>query len=167
MGNIKDEILARIRIQYDELLRALRSNRTAAGENEETNREGGWTAKDILAHISAWEKVLLEFQIGGQPFEDVIAMPGARYLETSFDAINDHLYAKYQGWSWDAVEQFAVNVHHSLMNKLESLSPEDYQKSAEAIAAIGLEPFPLLEYVAANTFDHYAEHLENLIQATS
>jgi hypothetical protein len=162
----KDEILARIQDKYDELLQAIQSNRTAAIGSDEMDREGGWTAKDILAHVSAWEKVLLEFHIGGQPFEEVIAMPGARYLETSFDAINDHLYTIYKGWSWDAVEQFAVNVHHALMKKLESISADDYRKPGKAIAAVGLDPYPLHEYVAANTYDHYAEHLENLVQAS-
>lgn len=156
----KIQMLERIKREYQQLREHIEL--VLAGGAQDLEGTGGWSPKDILAHIAAWEEVLLRFHIGGEPFEDVIEMPGARYHGTSFDEINAHLLATYESWSEDEVKQFADDIHAALMQKLEALSEQAYQEPAASIAAIGLNPYPLHEYIAANTFDHYTEHLEVL-----
>ena len=158
----KSDLLNRIRTDYEALLAALRAGKLKASDGSVDHNSTAWTAKDILAHITAWEQVLLDFHIGGQSFDEVIKMAGAKYHVTSFDDINAHLYGTYQNWSWQQVEELASEVHAALMSVLENLPEEMLQTPAESIAAIGLDPYPLYEYIAANTFDHYNEHLDNL-----
>lgn len=158
----KGDLLNQIRADYESLLATLRASKLNTSDGFEDQNNAEWTAKDILAHVTAWEQVLLDFHIGGQSFDEVIGMPGAEYHVTSFDDINAHLYATYQKWSWQQVEELASQVHAALMSVLENLPEEMLQAPAESIAAIGLDPYPLYEYIAANTYDHYNEHIGNI-----
>jgi hypothetical protein len=160
----KPEILKLVEAQYAQLVNMIQSVRSKP-EGKGDRIVGDWTAKDLLAHVAAWEKVLLEFHIGGQPFEEVIAMPGARYHYTSFDEINAHLLDTYRSWSWEQVQEFSTQIHRDLVQKLEQLPEQAYQEPAGSIAAIGLDPYPLHEYIAANTYDHYSEHLESFAKS--
>jgi len=156
----KTEILVKIEQEYDALRKFI-----GLSISECINpvvESGEWSAKDILAHIAAWENVLRRFHIGGEPFEDVIEMPGARYHVTTFDEINAHLFKKYESWSVEKVRRFAEDSHEAVMEKLEELTEQEYQEPAASIAAIGLDPYALYEYIAANTYDHYVEHMEIL-----
>ena len=36
--------------------------------------DGSWSAKDLLAHIAAWEQVTIHFHVGGRPFEQVTGL---------------------------------------------------------------------------------------------
>lgn len=154
----KDEIIEKINREYHVFLESIKS--ASGGAEKIRTQGGGWTVKDLLAHVAAWEQILVRFHLGGEPFDEVIGMPGARYHVTSFDDINDHLLSVYGGWSMDEVEQFAEQTHDEMMETLHALPAEVFKEPAATIAAIGLEPYPLYEYIAANTYDHYAEHLE-------
>lgn len=158
----KNDLISRINKAYEALLAAIRTDHLHDPVEDVDQTDPQWSAKDVLAHITAWEQVLLEFHIGGRPFDEVIAMPGAEYHVTSFDEINAHLYGMYRDWSWEKTEQLAASVHNRLMIVLSNLPEETLQAPAESIAAIGLDPYPLYEYIVANTYDHYDEHQENV-----
>ena len=58
----KAALLARIQNAYEPVHRILE-----AGDDQallEAVGSGGWTLKDSLAHLAAWEMILLEFHLG-------------------------------------------------------------------------------------------------------
>ena len=124
--------------------------------------EGDWTLKDVLAHIAGWEQILLKFHLGGEPFDQVIALKGAKYRVTSFDEVNAHLHRRYQALSAQETLRFLSDTHAQVMAALESF-PEDQlhqphpQLSTGASASINWA-----DYIAANTYEHYEEHLASL-----
>lgn len=156
----KDQILERVSESYQSLADALGSFYEQDPDNQGGSNRDEWTAKDLAAHIAAWEEVLLRFHIGGEHFAEVIEMPDAEYQVTPFDEVNAHLFEKYKVWSMDQVSEFLQRSHQALLTALIDLPEQTYQKPSETIAVLGLDPYPLYEYIAANTYDHYAEHIE-------
>lgn len=157
----KREMIERIEDVYVSLIDAI--VHTVDAIESEDNLDIAWTPKDILAHIAAWEHVLVQFHIGGRPFEEVIEMPGSQYHVTSFDDVNAHLFEMYKGWSLEKVEQFAEQTHNEMMELLNDLPENVYNEPAASIVEIGLDPYPMHEYIAANTYEHYTEHLETIL----
>jgi hypothetical protein len=123
-----------------------------------------WTPKDILAHVTTWEEVLIRFHLSGEEFSSVVGIDGVRYRETPFDEINQHLNQRFRDWSLDEVMDYAHQTHTQLLSRLRQIEEEDLLAPAVALEAQGYPAEPLLSYVAAITYEHYSEHLEHINQ---
>src|SRR5262245_23759753 len=87
----KAELLERARREYT----ALEQTLGRLSEAQMTARpDDGWSVKDILAHIAAWQQILLTFHVGGRPFQE--AAPGipANYQTDGVESINQGLYQR-------------------------------------------------------------------------
>lgn len=113
--------------------------------------EGGWTVKDVLAHIVAWEQLMcrwLQEAIAGQ----VPDRPGD---SDDIDRRNEAIYE--------------ANRERPLAEVLEDFA-RSYQRSLEVVRGLPEEPLfdadyyawregnPLWYMVGGNTFWHYKEH---------
>lgn len=152
----KSELLSKIKVDFDRLSRMV-TDLDAETLNKSLG-EGEWAIKDILAHIAAWEDVLLRFHIQAQPFDHVIGLAGADYWESSEDETNEHFYRGHRDWSGERVLTYLQTTHEGLIKALEAL-PE------ERLGGPTLHPGfeartlnPLVDYVVGNTIDHYQEH---------
>src|SRR6478672_11389311 len=56
--------------------------------------DGSWSAKDLLAHIAAWEQVTIHFHVGSHPFEEVTQLLSVPYATTPVDQINEAFYER-------------------------------------------------------------------------
>jgi hypothetical protein len=160
MTKLKQEILQRIERAYSEFTHFVTVLDVEAIHAKPGEQE--WTIKDILAHVAAWEDVLVRFHLSGERFEDVIGLSGAEYRVTPFDEINQHLYEKYREWSLEKVKKLAQETHQELVGHLAQISDDELREPSRIITALGLDPYPMFEYIAANTYDHYSEHLETM-----
>ncbi|CAN5223885.1 hypothetical protein BH18CHL2_BH18CHL2_07950 [soil metagenome] len=101
----------------------------------------GWTFKDLLAHVAAWEgrtaDRLLAFRETGE-FTSV----------NDADAFNADVVARTADRGGDAVLRDLVAAHARLTAELEALTYEHLRANGAWTAAV----------VAGNSFDHYAEH---------
>ena len=97
----------------------------------------GWSVKDLLGHISAWEGYLVDRLTGAEtgPISDA-----------EVDARNWATYQQRKDWTWQEVEAEAQTTFARLIATLKSLSPEQ------------LNDRPTAQLIAVNTFGHYAEH---------
>jgi hypothetical protein len=156
----KAALLARIQGAYESVHRILEE-----GEDQallEAVGSGGWTLKDSLAHLAAWEMVLLEFHLGGESFAAVTGYEGAVYRVTSYDEINAHLQARYRGMAPADVRDFVKDTHARLMAALEAL-PEDQLRQPHPVLSVGeASGLNWIDYIAANTYEHVEEHLAEL-----
>jgi hypothetical protein len=93
----KAELLERVRREYAALEQVI-------GRLSEAQLtapiDGSWSAKDILAHIAAWQQILLGFHIGGRPFDQAAPGIAASYQTDDVDTINEALYQRDRERPW-------------------------------------------------------------------
>src|SRR6185295_1438700 len=87
----KAELLDRIRREYaalEQTIGELREEQLIAAAAD------GWSTKDNLAHIAAWQGILRLFHIGGRPFREAALGIAADYLTDDIDTINNGFYQR-------------------------------------------------------------------------
>src|SRR5215208_4473192 len=95
---------------------------------------GEWSAKDVLAHISAWRAIearRLEARAGRESAEHA-ADPG---LDDPIDESNAHLHAQHVGWTWDAVDRDADASTEALVAAFGQSSTEILCECPDGIVA--------------------------------
>jgi hypothetical protein len=118
----------------------------------------GWTVKDHLAHIGAWEHSLRGL-IEGQ--DRLAAMGVHEPVEENTDVVNDAVFKLHQHETAEQAVKYFRDSHAQLMAALGKLTDADlarpyshYQPSDPE------EERPVRGWVAGNTYEHYAEHVD-------
>ncbi len=120
----------------------------------------GWTIKDYLAHLAAWEKLMLgwvESSVQGQ--EPIRFTSG--FIETpetgeeTMQRLNDYLYEQNKSRSLDEVLQDFRDTHKQVVEQLSAVSEADL---FDPNRFPWLHGAPLIGNVAGNTYEHYQEH---------
>lgn len=148
-----DELLARIDREWARL-----NSLVARMQPEQLvakGPEGAWSAKDHLAHVTAWERYLIGTVIGGRPSHESLGLTAEEFEILDIDAQNDLLVRASAGKSLEAVLQEYHSVHQQARAAVAGLQWGDWhQKSREWQG----EPRPLVGWIAGNCYDHYLEH---------
>ena len=113
----------------------------------------GWTVKDMLAHLGAWENradYLYQMLSRGRPVEDGV---------TDFNQFNAVTYQANQGRSLDVIRAEEIAAFTRLRAVAET-APEAYLFDPAQFS--WTEGRPFVDWIAWNTYDHYAEHLPDL-----
>ena len=119
--------------------------------------EGNWSVKDILAHISAWERIaidIIQSANDGEPLK-----PYINKIFEDIDKFNADVFKKYQNYRWmEVIEEFNAS-HQDFMILIESLTEKFIFtnlpfESTEEITAQYM--------ISANTHWHYLEHAESI-----
>lgn len=156
----KENVLSRIKASYSRLYDFVEDLEGAA-ITKNLDRDG-WTIKDILAHIAAWEDVLRGFHVQAQPFDQVVGMESADYWDTQQDEINEGFYQRYRDWSVEQVVSFARATHEHLVEILEALPEGALSDPPAHYGGEAPRQNPLINYIAGNTYKHYEEHLTTI-----
>ena len=116
--------------------------------------QGDWSVKDILVHISAWEKYLLdrlEYILSGQqPLYPAMA---------SWDDVhrfNAQVYAENKDRPLTSVIIEFRSLYRGVMTVLEAL--DDQVLSMPYSYDFPDDNLTVLHLIRANTFEHYREH---------
>jgi hypothetical protein len=116
--------------------------------------EGEWSVKDILCHLSAWEKYLLDrlgYVLSGQhPLYPTM---------TSWDDVhrfNAQVYADNKDRPLTSVIIEFRSLYRGVMTVLESLDDEILTKPYSY--DFPDDTLSLLQLIRANTYEHYREH---------
>ena len=113
----------------------------------------GWSVKDHLAHIVAWERRALAALHGRRAFE-VMGVTEAQWLDSSIDRLNALLFDMDKDRSIEEVRNAWRDVHASVMAVVEALTDDELAREAVDARDGGT----LGQVVAANTWQHYEEH---------
>ena len=117
----------------------------------------GWAVKDHLAHVAAWEHSLLGL-IEGR--DRLSAMGVYEPLGTDTDAINAAIQKLHASETPERVLKYFRDSHASLMAVLGKSSEADLQKPyGHFQPGDPDEKRPVIGWVAGNTYEHYAEHI--------
>jgi hypothetical protein len=120
----------------------------------------GWQVKDHLVHIAAWEHSLLALLEGADRHQ---AMGVGRDVDET-DAINAAVWAMHRNKTPEQALDYFHQTHALLLKLLRTMSDEDlrlpynhYQPNEPRDPG---DNRPALDWVAGNTYEHYAEHID-------
>lgn len=144
METTAEAIIDKIESSYSGLVRLYRS--VPVTKVEEAGLQNGWSVKDVLAHIAAWDRrcanLLDESHHSDAPFE----------AEPDVDAMNHDFYEERKEWGWEEVENDFRDAHSALHEAIRRLPARRLNDSF------------IRESIAEETWEHYAEHLPELQQ---
>lgn len=153
------DVLARINDAYA-TLQATLGGWSAAQMTGPTDA-AGWTVKDHIAHLAAWERSIV-FLFDGRPRHEGLGVSEDLYLGRNIDVLNAAIRDRNAGLSRDEAREELASVHRELLARLDTRTYNDLLKPYSHF--LPDEPGdddggPILDRVMGNTANHYAEHL--------
>lgn len=122
-------------------------------------RADGWSPRDHVVHVTAWERSLLAL-LRGESRAAAVGLTDAEHDALEIEGINARILALAAHLSPPEVRRRASKTHAELLTLLHSLTDEDvnlpyshYQPTA------GSNGDPVFNWIGGNTFGHYEEHI--------
>jgi hypothetical protein len=116
---------------------------------------GGWSGKDLLAHLGFWEQRMAEYcqmlHSGETPKETV--------GEYDVDGINAAAFNEHQNQDLDEVRRFERQSFQLLLDQAEK-TPEEDLFDPQRFA--WLKGATLAAWIEGNSYGHYEEHQSDL-----
>jgi hypothetical protein len=153
----KDELISRIHSDWSALLETIEK---FSHDQMITPGPGGWSTKDMLAHISFWERYLLFHHLQGRPSHDVLRVDKGILRNFDNDQINALIYERNRHNSVTYILEDLHQTHDELLAALDSIPIEDLEKPG---VHDDRTKQPLMLSVISNTYEHYREHLKTIL----
>lgn len=146
----KDQLLKDIHTERNRLHKLLST--LAKSEMEQTGIIGAWSVKDILAHLVAWERFLIDwYQAGIQGCAPIITPVGMS--KKMIDDLNQDIFEKNQNRPLDEILSEFYATYEEVLNVLETISEQDmFEHNRFEWTGV----LTLADYIAGNTCNHYA-----------
>ena len=145
--------MARVEAGWKQLVELVNQVEDAAGLNKVG--ADGWTVKDHLAHVAAWEHSLLALLEG----RDRAGAMGLNEPLEEIDSINEAIRKLHAGDTGDEALGYFRDSHAQLMAAIAKLDDADLEKPySHYQPSEPDEKRPVVGWVAGNTYEHYAEH---------
>jgi hypothetical protein len=157
-GN-KHELLEKIQQSHQDLVRVLAS--MSDDEKVAPILQDGWSVKDSLAHIVAWERMTMDWLTRSLQGEHVRRfVPGFIYNTPEeqgpvMQALNQRLYEENKLRRLDDVMRDFRATHSEILAFTEKMNESDI---FDADRFAWREGSPALDMIAGNTYEHYSEH---------
>lgn len=119
----------------------------------------GWTVKDHMAHLSAWEQSLLAL-LAGRNRHASFELGDVNVAGLDIDALNDLIWRKHRDRTYaDVLAGFHAS-HAQVLATLSGLSDADLMQPYSHYQPDSPPPesCPVISWIVGNTFEHYAEH---------
>ena len=137
-----DAIIEKIEESYADIVRMIRN--TPVAKIVEPSFPNGWSVKDVIAHVAAWEWrcafVLEEADASNAPLQ----------AEPDVEALNLEILEERRDWGWEEVEDDARVAHRALLRTIRALPPARLS-----------DPI-VYQAIAVETWKHYNEHIPDL-----
>jgi Protein of unknown function (DUF1706) len=125
---------------------------------------GRWAVKDHLVHIAAWELSLLGL-LDGEDRRTAMGVPGAA---EDTDSLNEAIWLAHRNDTPDQALAMSRESHARLMRRLGTTTDSDLRHSYNHYQPNDPrdpgDDRPVIEWVAGNTYEHYAEHIAYIDQ---
>jgi uncharacterized protein (TIGR03083 family) len=120
--------------------------------------DGGWSVKDHLMHIVAWDRALLGV-LQDQPIDRAIGIDGSVYETGGIDAVNAAIYERERDRPLPEVLAAWRASRREVLALLETLSDADLYERPYMPDYPG-DGRPVIDGVVGNTYAHDEEHIE-------
>lgn len=151
----KKEILDRLESEHEHFLDALEG--LSEDDLERSGVVGVWSIKDILIHISRWEAELVKLLFQARQGQKPTSM---HFAQENVDQTNQAWYEE----SRHRPLRLALEDFHAVRNqtilRVEAFSDRDFTDPNRYKWAQGRA---LSEWIASDSFEHEAEHLEQIL----
>jgi uncharacterized damage-inducible protein DinB len=118
----------------------------------------GWTVKDHLAHVAAWEHSLIGLIEGRDRLK---SMGVLEPVEENTDVVNDAVFRLHEHETAEEALKYFRESHAQLITALDKLTDADLAKPYSHYQPSDPdETRPVVGWVAGNTYEHYAEHID-------
>ena len=148
----KADLLARIQREWSALMHTIEA--LTAGKMTIPGT-GGWSVKDNLAHLAAWEQFMLRCHLQGEPPHETLQIDKTTFEGLDENGVNAVLYERNKDRSAADVLDGLKRSHEQIQAALERIPFADLMKPHYADDP---EQRPLISWVIGNTYDHYQEH---------
>jgi hypothetical protein len=148
----RTDLVVRIQRSWDELHESI-AGIDAAGMVEPGT--DGWSVKDHLAHLVAWEGALLALLDGQDPLAAMGVTPG------DTDVQNEQIRERYAARPLAEVRELAQQTHSQLLERLASMSDADLLRPYSSFRPDADHPDqdnPITGWIDGNTWEHFDEH---------
>jgi len=152
--NLKD-LLEVVRTEWNNLETLI--NEFSDSQKTTLGVEGNWSIKDIMVHISAWEKFALDriqATLTGQPIKYPI-IKGEQFV----DQFNHQVYDANKDLSLEEVHSDFQKSHQVLMDHIASMNNDVLSRKLPFDWAGNLT---IQLVISSNTHWHYVEHAESI-----
>ena len=153
----KAELMSEIKREWKLLMDVVAKLEAANKIN--VHDEGGWSAKDNLAHLAEWMNSLMGYHMEKRPPEEVMGLTREQAEGWDMEIINPVLFERNKNRSIEEVMEHLEQTYERLLAKLDATSFEDLLKPRHANDP---EKRPLLLWVLGDTTEHFAEHRETI-----
>jgi hypothetical protein len=122
----------------------------------ETDFPGGWSMKDLLAHLGWWEQRSIEI------YRDLAKgeHPARPISSDDVDAVNAQILEQFRSKSLDEVVKFELAAYREVLQLVETAPEADLFDSQRFSAWTKGEPF--MEWILGNSSGHYEEHWSSI-----
>ena len=139
----------------DELLAAIKRDRTAFDavvaripheRMTEHSLDDGWSPKDVLAHVMAWQQRCMGWIRNGGGDQPV-------FTEEGMAAYNAGVFEQHRDRTLEDTQSAFNSTHDEIVRLIESTSPD-----VIAAPPAWADPIPLSAILSSNTDEHYRVH---------
>lgn len=125
-------------------------------EMEQAGVIDGWSLKDLLVHLTRWEaelvKLLWQTKTGVQPTT-------VHFSPDSVDIINERWFQESKSRPFNTVWNDFTGVREQTLRRVKDFS--EYELNDDQLYT-WLDGKPLSEWIAADSFEHEAEHAQDI-----
>ena len=151
----KAELLENIQKGWDEVNTFL--NSLTDEQKTHLTDAGGWTVKDHVIHMAAWE----------DGFTALLDKKDRRtYMDndeatwaSGDDPINAVLQKRYKDLTWDEVIEKRQAIHNHLLQQINAMPDETLQAPYSAYNPDSKSTYAINQLIGGSTFSHYADHI--------
>ena len=120
----------------------------------------GWSVKDHLAHLAAWQQSLLAL-LEGRPRHAAMGIDTPTWETGDEAAINAALYEHHRDRPLPDVLEFSRRSHEQVLAALAPLTDLDLLRPYSHYQPDDppFNPDPVVGWIAGNTYEHVEEHL--------
>jgi hypothetical protein len=148
-----DELLGRIDREWARLNDLIHRMTPA---QMETPIGDGWSPKDHLAHVTAWERYLIGTVIGGKPAHESFGFPPELWGEDR--DVDEENALLVQASAAKSLAEVMDEFHHVHAEARAAVAGIDFAGWAARVREWNGEQRPMLDWIAGNSYDHYLEH---------
>ncbi len=151
----KNEILTKMR-DYETTINNLIAT-TSAEQLTQTRGEDGWSLKDVLAHMAAWQELCaswIDMVMRGETPPQTTT-----FSDETINQMNENFYDTNKNRPLNEVIGFFRQSHEQLLNVVNALTDDDINEPNRFAWRAGR---PLLAFIAGNSFGHFEEHADSL-----